>query len=54
MLNGREVAQSIHDWIERYAKVLNEDPDHGADYANLFSGFAGILQTMIDEGVYGK
>ena len=52
MLTGRETAQAICDWIVRYAKYLEEVEGNFAS-AQFFS-FAGTLQAMIDDGVYGE
>ena len=52
MYNGREVAQSICDWIRRYAGVVR---DAGyTEVADAFAGFSSVLQEMIDDDVYGK
>lgn len=52
MTNGRDVAQSICDWIVRYAKVVDEED--GEFFSSSLYGFASVLQTMIDEGIYDK
>lgn len=50
-MNGKLVAQSICDWMVRYAKTLEKEEEPAA---GEFFGFASILQTMIDDGVYGQ
>ena len=52
MLNGKEVAQSICDWIRNYSGILRDAGD--AEIADAFAGFSSVLQEMIDDGAYGK
>lgn len=52
MLNGKEVAQSICDWIRNYSGILRDAGN--TEIADAFAGFSSVLQEMIDDGAYGK
>lgn len=52
MLNGKEVAQSICDWIRNYSGILRDAGD--TEIADAFAGFSSVLQEMINDGAYGK
>jgi len=55
-MEGKKVAQSICDWIVRYAKILESDVeyDNYDSCSSTLYSFASVLQETIDEGVYGE